>query len=152
MNPIQPLDLPKTQLNLTRKGSDIYVVCLIRKKQILLTPEEWVRQHFIAFLTNNLGYANERISVEKSLNYFGLKKRWDIVIYNREFKPEILIECKAPSIPLNEKVLLQTLNYQNQLRCKFVGMTNGMNHSFWKINSTNFEINSIGELPKFENH
>lgn len=150
MNPIQPLNLPQTQLNLTRKGSEIFVLCLIRKKRILLTPEEWVRQHFIAYLSNNLGYANERISVEKSLNYFGLKKRWDIVVYNQEFNPEILIECKAPNIVLDEKVLLQALNYQNQLRCKFIGITNGKSHAFWQIDQSNLIIKEISELPIFE--
>ena len=121
----------------------------MRKKRILLTPEEWVRQHFIAYLNNQLGYAIERISIEKGLDYFGLKKRWDIVVYNQEFKPEILIECKAPHIALNENVLLQALNYQNQLRCNYIGITNGINHAFWKINLTKFKISVIRELPKF---
>jgi hypothetical protein len=151
MNPIQPLNLPKTQLNIVRKDKNIYVNCLIRKKRILLTPEEWVRQHFIAYLSNNLGYSIERISVEKGLNYFGLKKRWDIVVYDREFIPKILIECKAPSIPLNKNVLLQTLNYQNKLRCKFIGMTNGINHTFWQIDLINYIVEEISELPKFVN-
>lgn len=146
MNPLHLLNLPPTQLNLTRRGNVIYVLCLVRKKRIRLTPEEWVRQHFIAHLSFNLGHAIERISVEKSLNYFGLKKRWDIVVYNKDFLPEILIECKAPTIPLNEKVLLQTLNYQNQLRCKFFGITNGINHAFWYVDSSKFTIAPTDEL------
>ena len=151
MNPIQPLNLPQTQLNLTRKGNEVYVLCLVRKKRILLTPEEWVRQHFISFLSINLGYAIERISVEKSLNYFGLKKRWDIVVYNQEFNPEILIECKAPSISLNDKVLMQTLNYQNQLHCKYVGITNGMNHMFWHIDEQQLTMHIVDLPINFEN-
>jgi hypothetical protein len=150
MNPIQPLNLPQTQLNLTRVGNEVYVNCLIRKKRILLTPEEWVRQHFIAYLSNHLTYAIERISVEKSLNYFGLKKRWDIVVYNNDYKPEILIECKAPNISLNDKVLMQTLNYQNQLRCKYVGITNGVNNAFWYIDESLLTMSLIDSLPKFE--
>jgi len=150
MNPIHPLNLPKTELNLSRKGEVIFVQCLIRKKRLQLTPEEWVRQHFIAFLTNNLGYATERISIEKGLNYFGLKKRWDIVVYDRDFKPEILIECKAPHVKLNEKALLQTLNYQNQLQCKFIALTNGINHAFWKIDESLVSVQSIDCLPKYE--
>lgn len=146
MNPIQPINLPQTQLNLTRKANEIYVLCLVRKKRILLTPEEWVRQHFIAYLSINLGHTIERISVEKSLNYFGLKKRWDIVVYNQEFNPEILIECKAPSISLNDKVLMQTLNYQNQLRCKYVGITNGMNHVFWLVDDEKFVFKQLDSL------
>jgi hypothetical protein len=149
MNPIQPLNLPKTNLNLTRKGNEVYVICLVRKKRILLTPEEWVRQHFIAFLSNNLGYALERISVERSLDYFGLKKRWDIVVYNEAFTPEVLIECKAPHIALNENVLLQALNYQNQLRCNYIGVTNGIDHGFWLIDVDRKTMSSIDDLPKY---
>lgn len=151
MNAFQPLNLPKTELKLVRKANDIFVHCLVRKKHINLTPEEWVRQHFIAFLSNNLGYAIERISVEKSLDYFGLKKRWDIVVYNQDFIPEVLIECKAPHIPLNENVLLQALNYQNKLSCKFIGLTNGIDHAFWHIDRENMKIQSLNEFPKFQN-
>jgi hypothetical protein len=150
MNPIQPLNLPKTELNLIRKGSEIHVLCLVRKKRICLTPEEWVRQHFIAFLSKNLGYAIERISVEKSLDYFGLKKRWDIVVYNQIFTPEILIECKAPHIALNENVMLQALNYQNQLSCKYIGISNGIDHAFWHIDDEKMKMSSMDEFPKFE--
>jgi hypothetical protein len=150
MNPINPLNLPQTQLNLTRKGNEVYVLCLVRKKRILLTPEEWVRQHFISFLSNNLGHAIERMSVEKSLNYFGLKKRWDIVVYNQDFNPEILIECKAPTVTLNDKVLMQTLNYQNQLRCKYVGITNGMNHAFWLVDNEKLVFEQLDSLDNLK--
>ena len=149
MNPIQPLNLPKTQLNLTRKVNDVFVLCLVRKKRILLTPEEWVRQHFIAYLTINLGHPIARISVEKSLDYFGLNKRWDIVVFNQDFTPEILIECKAPHIALNENVLLQALNYQNQLRCNYIGVTNGIDHTFWLIDVDRKTMSSIDDLPKY---
>lgn len=146
MNPIQPLNLPKTQLNLTRKDNEILVLCLVRKKRILLTPEEWVRQHFIAFLTVQLGHPIARISVEKSLDYFGIKKRWDIVVFNQDFTPEILIECKAPNIALNENVLLQALNYQNKLSCKFIGLTNGISHAFWHIDNEKLVFNQLDNL------
>ena len=86
MNPIQALNLPKTSLNLTRVKDQIFVNCLVRRKRIVLTPEEWVRQHFIAYLNNQLRHPIEAISVEKSLNYFGLQKRWDIVVYNADFR------------------------------------------------------------------
>ena len=147
MNPIQPLNLPKTNLNLTRKGDKIYVFCLIRRKHILLTPEEWVRQHFIAYLNTELGHPMEVISVEKSLNYFGITKRWDIVVYNSNFNPAILIECKAPQIQLGENTLAQAFSYQNQLQCEFIGITNGINHFFWQVSEEEKKIKAIAELP-----
>ena len=148
MNPIHPLNLPKTNLNLSRKGDKIYVFCQIRRKQILLTPEEWVRQHFIAYLSNVLEYPIEVISVEKSLNYFGMTKRWDIVVYNSQFSPCILIECKAPQVSLSENALGQVLSYQNQLQCEFIGITNGINHFFWQVSGEEKKIKVISEIPK----
>jgi hypothetical protein len=147
MNPIQPLNLPKTNLNLSKKGDKIFVFCLIRRKHILLTPEEWVRQHFIAYLNNVLGHPIEAISIEKSLNYFGMTKRWDIVVYNSEFNPNILIECKAPQVTLGENTLGQVLSYQNQLQCEFIGITNGINHFFWQVSDSERKIMAITELP-----
>lgn len=147
MNPIQPLNLPITKLELIRKGDKIFVNCLIRRKFILLTPEEWVRQHFISYLKNELRHPIEAISVEKSLNYFGLKKRWDIVVYNSEFNPKILIECKAPQVPLSKNTFDQVLTYQNQLQCEFIGITNGINHFFWQILEKEKKIKLISELP-----
>jgi hypothetical protein len=151
MDVIQPLNLPKTNLNLTRNGNSLSVQCLIRKKKIILTPEEWVRQHYIAYLNITLGYKIERISVEKSLNYFGMNKRWDIVVYNKDYTPEILIECKATSISLNEKVLEQALIYQNKLGCKYIAITNGIAHAYWFVNQQIKDIQRIESLPNYKN-
>ena len=85
MQTLIPLNLPKATLTLTRKDNVIFVNCLIRKKKIILTPEEWVRQHYINYLSSFLLYPPSFISVEKELNYFGLKKRWDIVVFNNLF-------------------------------------------------------------------
>ena len=98
MEALIPLNLPKATLTLTRKDNVIFVNCLIRKKKMVLTPEEWVRQHYINYLSSYLLYPLSFISVEKELNYFGLKKRWDIVVVNNLFEPIILVECKAPNI------------------------------------------------------
>lgn len=148
MNPIQPLNLPRTHLNLTQVKDQVYVNCLIRKKRIVLTPEEWVRQHFISYLNINLGYPISSISVEKSLDYFGLKKRWDIVVYNANFSPSILIECKAPKISLGSNTFTQVAAYQNKLNCNFVGITNGITHQFWKVCDIEKELIPIEKLPK----
>jgi hypothetical protein len=147
MNPIQALNLPKTSLNLTRVKDQIFVNCLVRRKRIVLTPEEWVRQHFIAYLNNQLRHPIEAISVEKSLNYFGLQKRWDIVVYNADFTPSILIECKAPQITLNENTLAQIASYQNKLNCNYLAITNGVDHYFWQVSDVEKKLIDIQELP-----
>ena len=151
MHAIIPLNLPKTTLTLTRKENVIYVNCLIRKKKIILTPEEWVRQHFINFLSLHLQYPLSFISVEKELNYFGLKKRWDIVVYNNLFNPIILVECKAPNVKLNQEALKQAFTYQNKLNCEFIVLSNGIEHFQWQVDRLKKTIIEVSQIPIYSN-
>jgi hypothetical protein len=147
MQALIPLNLPKATLTLTRKDNVIFVNCLIRKKKIVLTPEEWVRQHYINYLSVHLLYPLSFISVEKELNYFGLKKRWDIVVYNNLFDPIILVECKAPNIKLNQEALKQVFTYQNKLNCEFIVLSNGIEHSNWQVDQLKKKITEVYEIP-----
>ena len=147
MQAIIPLNLPKTELTLTRKDNVIFVNCLIRKKKIILTPEEWVRQHYINFLSLHLQYPLSFISVEKELNYFGLKKRWDIVVFNNLYEPIILVECKAPNVKLNQEALKQVFTYQNKLNCEFIVLSNGIEHSNWQVDQLKKKITEVYEIP-----
>ena len=147
MQALNPLNLPKATLTLTRKDNVIFVNCLIRKKKIVLTPEEWVRQHYINYLSVHLLYPLSFISVEKELNYFGLKKRWDIVVYNNSFDPIILVECKAPNIKLNQEALKQVFTYQNKLNCEFIVLSNGIEHSNWQVDQLKKKITEVYEIP-----
>ena len=151
MHAIIPLNLPKTALTLTRKENVIYVNCLIRKKKIILTPEEWVRQHYINFLSLHLQYPLSFISVEKELNYFGLKKRWDIVVVNNLFEPIILVECKAPNIKLNQEAHKQVFSYQNKLNCEYIVLSNGIEHINWKVELSKKKIIEISQIPIYSN-
>ena len=151
MHAIIPLNLPKTTLTLTRKENVIYVNCLIRKKKIILTPEEWVRQHYINFLSLHLQYPLSFISVEKELNYFGLKKRWDIVVYNNLFNPIILVECKAPNVKLNQEALKQAFTYQNKLNCEFIVLSNGIEHFQWQVDRLKKTIIEVSQIPIYSN-
>ena len=143
-----PLNLPKTRLTLTRKDNVIFVNCLIRKKKLILTPEEWVRQHYINFLSSHLLYPLSFISVEKELNYFGLKKRWDIVVFNYLFEPIILVECKAPNVKLNQEALKQVFTYQNKLNCEFIVLSNGIEHLQWQVDRLKKTIIEVSQIPK----
>ena len=147
MQTLIPLNLPKATLTLTRKDNVIFVNCLIRKKKIILTPEEWVRQHYINYLSSYLLYPLSFISVEKELNYFGLKKRWDIVVYNNLFNPIILVECKAPNIKLNQEALKQVFTYQNKLNCEFIVLSNGIEDSNWQVDQLKKKITEVYEIP-----
>jgi hypothetical protein len=151
MQAIIPLNLPKTELTLTRKDNVIFVNCLIRKKKIMLTPEEWVRQHYINFLSLHLLYPLNYISIEKELTYFGLKKRWDIVVYNNLFNPIILVECKAPNVKLNQESLKQVFTYQNKLNCEFIVLSNGIEHFQWQVDLLKNTIIEISQIPIYSN-
>ena len=151
MQTLIPLNLPKATLTLTRKDNVIYVNCLIRKKKIILTPEEWVRQHYINYLSEDLLYPLSLISVEKELIYFGLKKRWDIVVVNKLFEPIILVECKAPNIKLNQEAHKQVFSYQNKLNCEYIVLTNGIEHINWKVELSKKKIIEISQIPIYSN-
>ncbi len=147
MHPIIALNLPKAELILSKKDNVVFVNCLIRKKKIILTPEEWVRQHYINYLSKHLKYPTSLISIEKELDYFGLKKRWDLVVFNKNFEPSILIECKSTAIKIDDNALKQVLTYQNKLKCEFIILTNGLQHFTWKIDRTNKKIEEIEQIP-----
>ena len=147
MQTLIPLNLPKATLTLTRNENVIFVNCLIRKKKMVLTPEEWVRQHYINYLSSHLLYPLSFISVEKELNYFGLKKRWDIVVVNNLLEPIILVECKAPNVKLNDEAHKQVFSYQNKLNCEYIVLSNGIEHINWQVEQSEKKIIEISEIP-----
>jgi len=97
----------------------------VRKKWVILTPEEHVRQLILQHLIVATVYPLSLIAVEKTITVGKLKKRFDIVVYNREHKPWMLIECKAPEVPVSEKTLHQLLSYQSTVQCSYWLLTNG---------------------------
>jgi hypothetical protein len=106
-----------------------------RKKWIVLTPEEWVRQNFIAYLTQVLQYPSGSIAVEKQIPLLERNKRFDIVVY-KNGQPWLLVECKAPEIPLTPQVLEQALTYNVHLQVPFIVITNGEHTAGWQLTPT----------------
>ncbi len=119
------LDFPAVQLSLKHENAKTYVFDIIRKKWLVLTPEEHVRQHLIHFFVNTMQYPAGLMAIEKQIKVGAMNKRFDIVIYNRDHKPWMLVECKEPSTEINEKVLHQLLNYQRTIQCHYWLLTNG---------------------------
>ena len=117
----------------------------IRKQWLLLNEEEWVRQNFIQFLVQELKYPLELIAVEKEIQLGDLKKRFDILVYDRGHKPWMLIECKAGEISLDEKVLYQVLRYNISMPANFLVITNGQFTHAWE--KTNGELKEILQMP-----
>ena len=103
---------------------------VVRKKYVVLTKEEWVRQHWIRFLIDHQGFPKGLIASERGLIYNGLQKRTDLLVFDRSGLPYFLIECKAPEVEINQKVLSQAIAYNQTLKCPFIALSNGKRHIF----------------------
>lgn len=130
---ITPLNLPKAQLKLTKRDGQVYVRCLIRQKDLVCTPEEWVRQHIINYLISEKGVSKGRIASEFPLEYNGRSKRADLVLFDEFGRPTMIVECKAPEISITEKVVHQIAQYNSQLSVDRLFLTNGLTHIFCEI-------------------
>jgi hypothetical protein len=153
----EPLNLPIAPLSLSKLDGKIYVTCLLRKKKILLTPEEWVRQHLIHFFISELSYPKGLMSIEKALQVQQLAKRADLVVHGNDGKPVLLVECKAPQVPLNEQTFIQMSNYNRQLQSRYVIASNGILHIVCKIDefgkiSLKEEFPTWSELSQIGNY
>mgnify|MGYP003594372428 CR=1 FL=1 len=123
------------------------VFCIIRKRWVQLTPEEWVRQNFLLYLTESLGYPAALIAVEKQLTLGELTKRFDAVVYDKQSNPFMIIECKEMNVPLSEKVLQQVLRYNMQLQATYLVVTNGSYCEVYKRSGN--ELEHIGFFPDY---
>lgn len=130
---IVPLNLPKAPLQLTKRDDVVYVRCIIRAKELVCTPEEWVRQHVIHFLINEQDVSKGRIASEFALEYNGRSKRADLVLFDEFGVPSMIVECKAPEIAITEKTVHQIAQYNSQLNVDRLFLTNGITHIFCEI-------------------
>jgi len=121
----------------------------IRKKFIVLTPEEWVRQHCVQFLTIEKKYPKSLINVEKELLINGRKKRYDIVVFNTDGTIHILIECKAPKINITQKTFDQIAQYNLKLNANLLMVTNGLNHYYCQMDYDNERYQFLRDIPEY---
>lgn len=124
-----------------------YIFDPIRKKWLVLQPEEFVRQLIIQYLVQNKGYSPNRIAIERGIKVNGLAKRCDILVYDQDMQPFLLIECKAPEIPLNTDVFHQMAVYNMQLRVPHLMMSNGTSVYLCKIDVEKQEYTLLEDLP-----
>ena len=141
------IEYPPYQPKIKTEAGKEFIFDEIRKRWVVLTPEEWVRQNFLQYLIQQKKYPSSLIAVEKEINLGELKKRFDIVVYDSHTKPWMVIECKEMDMPLNAAVLDQGLRYNITLQVKYIVITNG-SHCFAFENS-NGEIIELNELPAF---
>ena len=142
------LNLPFFNPNLQESEGKIWIFDALRKKYLVLTPEEWVRQHWINYLIQHQGYPRGLFSLEKGLKYNQIQKRTDLVVYDREAKPYLLIECKAPSVTINEATLSQAMAYNATLNCPNLVLTNGIKHYYMEYSVQEEKFAQRNSLPK----
>ena len=124
-----------------------HIFDVVRKKYLLLTPEEWVRQNFIHYLNKEKKYPFSLMGVEQMVKYNSLKVRADIVIYNLEGKPNVIVECKAPEVKITQDTFYQIAKYNSQLKVQYLIVTNGMKHYCCKMDYKTNEITFLEEIP-----
>lgn len=146
---MQKLNFPKYNFRFKNNENKTLIFDIIRKKFVILTPEEWVRQHTLHFLITEKKYPVSYINVEKQLLLNDSVKRYDIVIFKNDGDVEIIIECKAPSIPINQVTFDQIARYNLALNSNLLMVTNGLTHYFCKMDIKNKRYLFLRDLPKY---
>ena len=147
-----PLNLPTPALRL-RKSADgrPQVYDELRKRFVTLTAEEWVRQHFVAFLVAERGYPQGLLANEIGINVGGVSRRCDTVLYAREGgMPRLIVEYKAPQVALTESVFTQVQSYNSVLRADYLIVSNGLQHFCCRIDYVNHRVEFLSEIPRYE--
>ena len=147
---LQKLNFPQYQFDVKREADQLMILDKLRKKWLVLTPEEWVRQHTIAFLVMERNYPAGLIGIEKTVKLNSMNKRFDVVCYNQEAKPILLVECKAPEVQITQEVLDQALRYNSQLQVNYLFLTNGIKHVVGYIDYENKQLDYLKDIPKYE--
>lgn len=121
----------------------------VRKKFVVLTPEEWVRQHTVQFLIQEKKYPRSLINVEKALTINGLQKRYDIIVYSPDGNIDLLVECKAATIAISQETFNQIARYNMALKANHLMVTNGLNHYYCQIDYQKEKYHFLKELPDY---
>ena len=143
-----PLNLPVYSFNIKKEKS--FIFDSIRKRFVSLTPEEWVRQHFVAFLAEEKKYPRALIANEISISYNGLKKRCDTLVYNRNLEIVLIVEYKAPNVAITQEVFDQVAVYNMKLKVNYMIISNGMEHFCCRIDYENMRYDYLKEIPCFD--
>jgi hypothetical protein len=146
---MQKLNFPVYNFRFKNSENKVAIFDEIRKKFIILTPEEWVRQHVVQFLLQEKKYPKSHTNVEKLLTVNDLKKRYDVVVYNPDGSIAVLVECKAPEIKISQDTFDQIARYNLTLKANYLMVTNGLNHYFCKMDFENEKYVFLKELPEF---
>ncbi len=144
------LNFPALSVPLKSIQKRPYLFDPVRKKQVPATPEEWVRQHCITYLLSIKHFPAHRVLVERELEVFGLRKRFDILVIDRNGKGRLLVECKAPEVPLAQDAFDQIGRYNLALGSEYLWITNGLDHHMFRVHQKEKRFEVLPDLPHFD--
>jgi len=145
-----PLQLPPYPFKISDQNGQLSLFDVIRKKNIIITPEEWVRQHFVQYLINQKHYPKSLIKLEGGHKLHGMAKRTDIVVFNSSGDKILLVECKAPSVPIDQKTFDQVARYNMVHKVNLLAVSNGLQHYYCRIDFEKRDYQFIEELPDYK--
>ena len=129
-----------------------YIFDQIRKKFVVLNPEEWVRQHVVQYLLNEKKAPKSWINVEKQFTLAGLKKRFDVIVFSVDGSVQLLVECKAPNVPISQVSFDQIARYNMNFNAQYMMITNGLNHYYCNFDYENQQYKFCEDLPILSAH
>ncbi|MAP99229.1 MAG: restriction endonuclease subunit R [Flavobacteriaceae bacterium] len=144
------LTFPKYEFRLKKIEEKRFIFDEIRKKYIEFTPEEWVRQNCVKFLIDQKKYFSHLISIEKTIKLNGLTKRFDIIAYDIFGNVDLLVECKAPNIIIDQKSFDQIITYDKVINAKYLMLTNGIINYYCEVNKIDKKINFLKDIPVYK--
>lgn len=146
---MQELNFPKFSFRFKNSENKISIFDVIRKRFVVLQPEEWVRQHCVHYLLTEKKYPKALVNVEKELVLNNLKKRYDIVIFNSDGSIHLVVECKAPNITINQAAFDQIARYNSTLDATYLMVTNGLNHYYCQMDLENERYQFLNTIPEY---
>ncbi len=145
-----PLNLPPYPFKISERDDLYYIFDEIRKKHLVLTPEEWVRQHFLRYLIAEKGFPSVLLRIEGGLSLNQTRKRSDILVYDNLGEKIMVIECKAPSVPITQATFDQAARYNSVYKARWLAVTNGLSHYYAKIDHDKGAFSFVAELPSYK--
>ena len=146
---MQPLNLPDYSFKIKSEGQRKYIFDNIRKRYVVLTPEEWVRQNIIAWMVNDRKYPASLIAVELSLRINQMEKRADVVLFGHHGRPVMIIECKSPKVRILQKVFDQAALYNLDMQVEYLVVSNGLVHYCARLNHMEKTWEFLEDIPEY---
>ena len=143
------LNLPKYETKICERDGKLQIFDTLRKCHVALTPEEWVRQHFVNFLIESRGFPAALMANEVAITVNGMKRRCDTVVYDKQLQPRVIVEYKAPTVKITKEVFAQISRYNLTLKVDYLIVSNGLQHFCCRMDYPNNSYSFLQEIPEY---